>query len=216
VQLDASRTFATAEEVAAAAAQEITAELWKGARTLVLAGGSTPRRCYELLSGKAVEWGRITILFGDERCVRPDDPESNYRLARETLLDRAYPASVHRIPGELGPEAGAELYEPVVLRLLPLDLVLLGIGEDGHTASLFPDHPALRAEGWAVPVRQAPKPPPDRVSLSLAALRAARRVMVLATGADKASAVAKARRGEVPAGLIPHAEWLLDSAAAGG
>jgi 6-phosphogluconolactonase len=87
----------TAEDVAAAAAADIASTISDGARSLVLAGGTTPRRCYERLSRLDVEWGRVTILFGDERCVRPDHPDSNYRMAREAMLDRVAPATVHRI-----------------------------------------------------------------------------------------------------------------------
>jgi 6-phosphogluconolactonase len=94
-------------------------------------------------------------------------------------------------------------------------VVLLGVGEDGHTASLFPGHPALRARGFAVGIRDAPKPPPERVTLTLPALQAARQVIVLATGEGKADAVAMAKRGEVPSGMIAGARWLLDRAAAG-
>jgi 6-phosphogluconolactonase len=137
-------------------------------------------------------------------------------MARRTLLDSVYPASVHRIPAELGPDEGALAYDPIVAWLQPLDLVLLGAGPDGHTASLFPGHPALGAEGWAVGVAGAPKPPPERVSLTLRALRSARRVVFLVTGQDKAEAVTQARRGLVPSGMIEGAEWLLDAAAAGG
>src|SRR5260370_31623264 len=116
----------SAEDVAAAAAASISEALWKGARTLVLAGGTTPKRCYELLSAMDVEWGRVSILFGDERCVRPDHPESNYRMARESLLDRVAPATVYRMPAELGPDQGAKLYAPVVAAASPLDFVTLG------------------------------------------------------------------------------------------
>jgi 6-phosphogluconolactonase len=202
-------------EVAAAAARLIADALGGGARTLVLAGGSTPKRCYELLAGMDVAWGRVTVLFGDERCVPPTDAESNYRMVREALLDRVAPANVHRMPGELGAEEAAAEYDRLLGRLGLLDLLLLGVGPDGHTASLFPGRPEVDAEGWAVAVHDAPKPPPDRVSLTLGTLQAAHRVLVLATGADKAAAVAKAQRGDVPAGMIPHAEWLVDRAAAG-
>ena len=205
----------TAEDVAAAAAADIAATIADGARTLVLAGGTTPRRCYEILSGMDVEWGRVTILFGDERCVRPDHPDSNFRMAREALLDRVAPATVHRMPAELGPEEGAELYSHVVASLAPLDIVVLGVGEDGHTASLFPGHPAVDAKGWAIGIRDAPKPPPQRVTLTMPALRGARHVIILATGAGKADAVAKAKRGEVPSGMIAGARWLIDHEAAG-
>ena len=209
------QVLATPEDVARAAADQIVAALDGGARTLVLAGGNTPKRCYELLAGAEVRWGRVTVLFGDERCVPPDDPDSNYRLARKALLNRAAPAAVHRIAGELGPDEAAAAYDGIVGALAPLDVVLLGAGEDGHTASLFPGHPEVQASGFAVGVRNAPKPPPDRVSLTLPALQGARRVIVLATGAGKADAVARARRGEVPSGMIAGALWLLDRAAAG-
>jgi 6-phosphogluconolactonase len=203
------------EEVAAAAATEIAAAIHRGAEKFVLAGGTTPRRCYELLAGMEVEWGRVTILFGDERCVPPDHPDSNYRMVRETLLSRVAPATVHRIAGELGPEAAARAYDRILAFWVPLDVVLLGVGEDGHTASLFPGYPELKADGWAVGVHNAPKPPPARVSLTLPALRDARQVIILATGAGKADAVARAKRHEVPSGMIAGARWLLDRAAAG-
>ncbi len=180
----------------------------------MLAGGTTPARCYKALTGLEVAWGRVTVLFGDERCVPPDHPDSNYRMARETLLDRVVPGTVHRMPAELGPDEGAALYSPVVASLAPLDLVLLGIGEDGHTASLFPGHPAVNAKGWAIGIKDSPKPPPQRVTLTLSTLRGARRVIVLATGTGKADAVAKAKRGEVPSGMIAGARWLIDHAAA--
>ena len=210
--------FETAEEVAAAAAGEIAAAIGSGAaRTVVLAGGSTPRQAYELLADiPGVAWGRVTILFGDERCVPANHADSNYRMAREALLDRVAPATVHRMPAELGPDEGAELYSPIVASLAPLDFVLLGVGEDGHTASLFPGHPALDAKGWALGIHDSPKPPPERVTLTLPVLRAARRVLILATGAGKADAVAKAKRGEVPSGMIAGARWLIDREAAAG
>jgi 6-phosphogluconolactonase len=205
----------TAEEVAAAGAAAIAQALQEGSRTLVLAGGTTPARCYELLAELEVEWGRVTVLFGDERCVPPDDPDSNYRMARETLLDKVAPATVHRMPAELGPDQGAAEYSPIVEALAPLDVVVLGIGEDGHTASLFPGHPVLEAKGLVTGVRNSPKPPPERVTLTMAALQGARQVIILATGEGKAQAVAMARRGEVPSGMIAGARWLIDRAAAG-
>ena len=205
----------TPEDVATAAAAEIAEAIRGGARTLVLAGGTTPRRCYELLAGLEVEWGRVTILFGDERCVPASHPDSNYRMAREALLDQVAPATVHRIPGELGPDEAAAAYARVVAGLAPLDVVVLGVGEDGHTASLFPGDAALNAKGWAVGVHNSPKPPPERVTLTLQALRGAQRVIILAAGAGKAQAVAMAKRGEVPSGMIAGARWLLDREAAG-
>ena len=207
--------LATAEDVAEAAAAEIADALRDGARTLVLAGGTTPKRCYELLAELNVEWGRVAVLFGDERCVPPGDPESNYRMVKEALLDRAMPGTVYRIPAELGPDEGADEYAEVVANAAPLDLVLLGVGEDGHVGSLFPGHAALQADGLTVGVHDSPKPPPERVTLTLEAFRDAGRVLILATGKGKADAVALARRGESPSGMIAGARWLIDRAAAG-
>jgi len=209
------RTYDDAYGVAAAAAA-IVAETIRGAEhtRLALAGGSTPRRCHELLAAMpGLPWERVAIFFGDERCVPPDDPESNYRMAAETLLDRVRTESVHRIAGERGAEAAAAAYEPLIAAA-PLDLVLLGIGPDGHTASLFPGNPALGAAGYVTAVHGAPKPPPDRVSLTLRALGEARRVVFLVAGAEKREAMRQALLGTVPAGRIPHAEWLVDRAAA--
>ncbi|GAC1472579.1 MAG: 6-phosphogluconolactonase [Candidatus Dormibacteraceae bacterium] len=205
----------SAEDVAAAAAASISEAIRKGARTLVLAGGATPKRCYELLAAMEMEWGRVSVLFGDERCVRPNHPESNYRMAREALLDRVAPATVYRMPAELGPDVGAALYAPFVAAVMPLDLVVLGVGEDGHTASLFPGHPALEAHGLVVGIHDSPKPPTGRVTLTLNALQSAKTVIILATGAGKAEAVERAKRHEVPSGMIAGARWLIDRAAAG-
>ena len=206
----------TAEDVASSAAAEIAEALRGGARSLVLAGGTTPKRCYELLAGKGVPWGRVAVLFGDERCVPPDHPDSNFLMARQALLDRVSPATVYRMPAELGPEEGARAYAEVVRHESPFGLVLLGVGEDGHVASLFPGHPVLHAQGLVAGVHDSPKPPPGRVTLTLGTIRAARRVLVLATGAGKAGAVAMARRGESPSGMIAGARWLIDRSAAGG
>ncbi|HEY8201023.1 MAG TPA: 6-phosphogluconolactonase [Actinomycetota bacterium] len=209
------RIFDGPEDVARAAAGLVAEALRAGARTLVLAGGSVNIRTCQLLAEKPhVEWARVTALFGDERCVPPDHPESNFRQAHEALLGRVWPASVHRMPGELGPEEGAAAYEDVLRRVDGLDLLLLGMGPDGHTASLFPGNPALDAGGLVVGVRDSPKPPPERISLTLEALRSARAVLILATGGDKAEAALRASHGQVPAGMIGPATWMLDRAAA--
>jgi 6-phosphogluconolactonase len=207
--------LASAEEVAKAAADQIASALRAGSRSLVLAGGTTPRRCYEILAGLDVRWGRVAVLFGDERCVAPEHPDSNYRMAKEALLERVTPATVYRIPAELGPDEGAREYARVVDSVMPLDFVLLGVGEDGHVASLFPGHPLLDAKGLTAGVHDSPKPPPERVTLTLEAIRGARQVLILATGSGKAEAVALARRAEVPSGMIASARWLIDRPAAG-
>ena len=204
-----------AESVARAAARIVVDTIRGAERTrLALAGGSTPRRCHELLATMPdLPWERVAIFFGDERCVPPDSPDSNYRMAADTLLDRVRAGSVHRIAGELGAEVAAAAYEPLVA-VAPLDLILLGIGPDGHTASLFPGSAALGAAGYVTAVHGAPKPPPDRVSLTLRALGEARRVVFLVAGADKKDAVRRAQLGTVPAGLISNAERLVAKDAA--
>jgi 6-phosphogluconolactonase len=207
--------LANAEEVAESAAAEIAQALRNGARSLVLTGGTSPIRTYELLSEIEVDWGRVSVLFGDERCVPPLDPESNYRVAKENLLDLVNPATVYRIPAELGPDEGADLYAEVVANVAPFDFVLLGVGEDGHVNSLFPGHKALRATGLTAGIHDSPKPPAQRVTMTLGAMRDARQVLIIATGAGKAGAVAMARRGESPSGMIAGARWLIDRAAAG-
>lgn len=208
-KMRAPSVFPDAEAMSFAAAT-IVAEtiLATDGLRLVLAGGNTPKPCYTLLAEMALSWATVTVLFGDERCLPPLDPQTNYQIANEALLRFACPATVHRIPGELGPDAAARAYEPIVAAG-PLDLVLLGIGTDGHTASLFPGNAALRATGHVTGVHGSPKPPPDRVSLTLGALRGAKRVVILAAGTDKKDAVRKAFAGEVPAGMIDHAEWLV-------
>ena len=208
--------LASAEEVAEAAAATIAEALRGGAQTLVLTGGTSPKRAYELLSELDAPWGRVSVLFGDERCVPPLDPESNYRLAKESLLDHVNPATVYRIPAELGPDEGADLYAEVVADTAPFDFVLLGVGEDGHVNSLFPGHAALKATGLTAGIHDSPKPPPRRVTMTFEAIRDARQVLIIATGAGKADAVARARRGETPSGMISGALWLIDRAAASG
>jgi 6-phosphogluconolactonase len=221
-------TFADPEATAERASVEIaraieSAREQRGVAHLALSGGSTPARTYELLAGALADWDGVEIWFTDERCVPPEDAESNYRLAAETLLRPAGidPARVHRMEGELGPDEGASRYAdalrggvapadatPSTSSSLPvLDLIALGIGPDGHVASLFPGAPTLDAgdEALCLGVHESPKPPPERITLSLAVLRAARRCLLLATGTGKADAIAAAL-GEptkhVPASLL--------------
>ena len=208
------RIFGSVDELARAAADAIAETITgRDATRIALAGGSTPLGCYAQLARRDLPWGRVTVFFGDERCVPPFDPDSNYALAHRSLLQHVAPASVHRISAELGPETAAARYEPLVAAA-PLDLVLLGIGTDGHTASLFPGNAALDASTYVAPVFGAPKPPAQRVTLTLRALREARRVIVLVSGPDKAEAVRRALAGEVSAGMIPGAEWLVTKDAA--
>lgn len=199
----------------------------RGRFDLVLAGGTTPKVAYKMLAEAerqagdlaAAGWARWHIWFGDERCLPPLDPERNSRMAEQAWLGgSAIPAAnIHPIPAELGAEAAAEAYAEAIAALARFDLVLLGMGEDGHTASLFPGHRNDPAE-TVHPVHQAPKPPPDRVSLSAATINRAREVLMLVTGAGKRDALARWRAGEaLPIAGIRAAQTtlLLDQAAAG-
>jgi 6-phosphogluconolactonase len=229
-------TCADAEASARRAASEISRRLQsarreRGVAHLALSGGTTPARTYELLAQELDDWGGVFVWFADERCVGPQDEESNYRLARETLLDAAMgldPARVHRMEGELGPERGAERYAQALREHAPideqglavLDVIVLGIGPDGHVASLFPGAPTLAvlAPELCLGVHDSPKPPPERITLSLPVLRAAQRCVLLATGASKADAV-DAMLGEhsphVPASLLRRGRLsvIVDDAA---
>src|SRR6266550_5330141 len=117
---------------------------------------------------------RDVAVTGVQTCALPIS-DSNYRMVKESLLDRVAPATVYRMPAELRPDEGADAYAAVVANVAPLDLVLLGVGEDGHVASLFPGHPLLSATGLTAGIRESPKPPPDRVTLTLEAIRDAGR-----------------------------------------
>ena len=189
--------------------------------SLALAGGSTPRALHaELALLPDLPWDRVAIYFGDERCVPPDHRDSNYRMARESLLDRVPidPARVHRMRGEsLDRDAAARDYEAKLPAAL--DVLVLGIGEDGHTASLFPGAPSLsEVERRVLPVI-GPKPPPERLTITPAVIAAARHVVVLASGRGKCEPVARAIEGtssplETPAQLARDALWILDQDAA--
>jgi len=208
----------------------------RGTFRLALAGGSTPRQVHGALRDDArtrsPDVARWDVWFGDERCVPASDPESNFRMADETLLSGLVSQPrVHRVRTELGtPTDIAEAYEAELVRELGggpgvppvLDLVLLGMGPDGHTASLFPGDPVLHETRRLVAAVRGPKPPADRVTLTLPVLCAARLVLFLVTGADKAEVVrdvlAPGHPSRLPAALVvPTAgvvAWLLDEAAA--
>lgn len=265
-------TLADPEAVAVRAARDIARQLQhaieqRGRAHLALSGGGTPERTYELLVDAVERWDAVEIWFADERCVPPQDEQSNYAMAARTLLDRLplAPAAVHRMQGELGPAEGARLYAeelragfgageseppgasgapaahgtprasaahgtpgapaahgaPGAAAVPALDLIVLGIGPDGHVASLFPGAATLDASEHelCLPVHDSPKPPPQRITLSLAVLRAAHRCLLLATGPSKADAIAAAL-GEpsrhVPASLLRRERLtvILDDMAA--
>ena len=205
--------MAVAQRVAELATQAIAA---RGAFLVALAGGETPRRCYEKLRYLPVNWAHVQVYFGDERCLPAGDAQRNDRMAYDVLLSHVAipPANIHVIPAELGASEAAVRYAAKLSHAAPLDLVLLGMGEDGHTASLFPGNPATGGKALAVPVSNAPKPPAERVSLDLGALNAARHKIFLVAGAGKRTALERILRGEpLPAARIFAAEWHLDRAA---
>jgi 6-phosphogluconolactonase len=213
-------------ELARLAAAWLADELRKsvaraGRCALALSGGSTPRPAYERLAAEDdVPWASVEVYFGDERGVPPSDAHSNYRMAREALLDRVElpPGQVHRMEAD-DPDREAAAVRYAALLPSSLDVLVLGMGPDGHTASLFPGSPALRETGRKVVPAQAPVPPVERLTITPPVIAAARRLAVLAAGEAKAALVARVLRGpwrpeELPAQLAREGTWLLDRAAA--
>jgi 6-phosphogluconolactonase len=206
-----------------------------GRFTVALAGGSTPKRMYTLLTEAQLNWSAIHFFWGDERCVPPDHADSNYRMVAEALLDHiVIPLeNIHRIRGELSAARAARVYAAELRRAfgtgLPhFDLILLGLGPDGHTASLFPNTPAVReVTCWTAAVRHRSPPPPciDRVTLTLPVINAALNVTFLVIGADKADILARVLQNLPKPDLLPAQavkpkegclRWLLDRSAAAG
>lgn len=226
------RVFDGAIALGRAAALEVVATgraalAERGAFRLGLPGGGTPAPMFAALADPAavghVDWRRTTVCFSDERAVPPDHPDSNYRTVRDALLIplRVPESRVHRMEGEAADlDGAARAYEVHLAE--PLDLLVLGIGPDGHTASIFPGHPAARErQRRVVAVTDSPKPPPRRLTLAPRAIAEARHVLVLAAGDAKSGVVARALEGEedasaLPARLLRERTWFLDRAAAAG
>ncbi len=233
-------TCPDADTVAQRAAAHIVRQLrqakeQRGVAHLALSGGTTPGHTYELLgAAEPADLSDVEVWFADERCVAPEDDESNYLLVAQTLFasEKIAPERVHRMEGEAGPYEGARRYAQTLVQHLPgagasptslpvLDLIVLGIGPDGHVASLFPGAATLDAgeEAVCLGVEDSPKPPPQRITLSLAVLRAARECLVIATTTSKADAIS-AMLGEpsrhVPASLLRRERLtvIVDDAAA--
>ena len=208
----------------------------RGCLSVGLAGGSTPKRTYELLASEAyreqLNWSKVHIFFGDERCVPPDHSESNYRMANEALISRVSipPPNVHRINGLGDAVANASLYEDELRTFFNpaswprFDLVLLGMGDDGHTASLFPGTKALaERQAWVV-ANWVEKVGAFRITLTAPAINHAANIAFLVTGATKAERLLEVLRGaldpeKLPSQLIQPLDgslfWLVDKAAAG-
>jgi 6-phosphogluconolactonase len=199
--------------------------------SIVLSGGSTPKALYELLASDRfrdkIEWSKTLVFFGDERCVSPDDAESNFRMANESLLSRvAIPAeNVFRLRGEVEPEKAAAEYESVIKKNLGdnprFDLILLGLGDDGHTASLFPGTGALGETEKLAAANFVEKLNASRLTLTFRAVNAAKNILFLVAGAKKAGAVEQilsAGKVDLPAAAVKpvngKCRWFLDEPAA--
>lgn len=228
--------YADKQELAEAAARAFVARSAeaieeRGRFTVALAGGSTPKAAYALLArgyAEEVDWSNVHVFFGDERSVPPEHEDSNYRMTREALLDHVFIGSVHRMRGELPPEQAAKAYEEELREFFAdesiphLDLVMLGIGGDGHTASLFPNTPALDVLDRLAVENPVEKLETVRITLTTSVLNAARAVNFLVAGEDKAEALREILEGagdphEYPAKLVrPEggALWMVDGEAA--
>ena len=228
----------TPQELAQAAARDFATKaeaaiVERGRFAVALAGGSTPKATYEILArdyADGLDWSKVHVFFGDERTVPPDHEDSNYRMAQRTLLSRVPVGSIHRMRGELPPAEAATHYEDELQEFFgtsdeppSLDLILLGIGEDGHTASLFPNTPALDVTDRWVVENPVEKLDTVRLTLTVPVINSARDVSFLVAGEGKAGALKEILEGEAtpreyPAKLI-HLEggdlsWMVDRAAA--
>jgi len=191
-----------------------------GCFSLVLAGGNTPRQVYQRLAQSERDFTRWEFFLGDERCLPADHPDRNSQMIRYTLLESASIRmdQFHPIRAELGAEQAAQLYSQEIASFLPFDCVLLGLGEDGHTASLFP-HQQHSADDRVIAVHHAPKPPADRVSLNESVLRESRLRLFMVTGSEKQSAVRRWKNDDpIPAARVAatsNTKVILDEAATG-
>jgi 6-phosphogluconolactonase len=236
------RILRDASEVALFAARHVESAARRaieraGRFSLVLAGGATPAPTYELIAARgSIDWQHVHVFWSDERCVPPDHPASNYSMAAATLFARGVPPrdNIHRVPAERGVVEGTAAYDdelaaffaarqPGLMTQPAFDLVLLGMGSDGHTASLFPGGPGLISPSWAAPAR-APfgVEPVERVTLTLAAIAAAAEVCFIVTGAAKRETVSRVlsqQRSDLPAARVTargSVGWFLDREAGPG
>jgi 6-phosphogluconolactonase len=228
--------YSSSDELAAAAAREFATRAEeaigeRGRFAVVLAGGSTPETMYGILARDytdRIDWSKVYVFFGDERSVPPHHEDSNLKMASEVLLDHVPVGNVHRIRGELPPYEAAEAYEGELRKFFQtenvprFDLILLGIGADGHTASLFPETPALEVRDRWVVANPVPRLNTTRITLTVPVINAARIVTFLVAGEDKAEALKETLEGDAnpfayPAKLIQPPggpEWMVEQSAA--
>ena len=228
--------YGSSEELSATAAREFAARAEeaieeRGRFAVVLAGGSTPETMYGILARDyigRIDWRKVYFFFGDERSVPPHHEDSNLKMASEVLLDHVPVANVHRIRGELSPEEAAEAYEEELRTFFQtedvprFDLILLGIGADGHTASLFPWTTALEVHDRWVVANPVPRLDTTRITLTIPVINAALAVYFLVEGEDKAEALREVLEGDAdpracPAKLVQPPggpEWMVDQSAA--
>ena len=236
-------TFSTTQELGQAAAAYVStlsaqAIAARGRFTVALSGGSLPRILGPALTAEPqraqIDWPRWHIFWADERCLPLTDPESNYAVARQYIFEHVNipPTQIYPVDDTLAPAAAARAYQDTLAQVfqpdsgqLPsFDLILLGMGEDGHTASLFPGHPLLHErERWVTPIFDSPKPPPARVTLTLPVLNHARQVIFITAGTSKATALAQIFKkmtspARLPAQMVQpvngEVHWFVDKAAA--
>jgi 6-phosphogluconolactonase len=228
--------YGSSEELAGAAAREFAARAEeaieeRGRFAVVLAGGSTPETMYGILARDyidRIDWSKVYVFFGDERAVPPHHEDSNLKMASEALLDHVPVGNVHRIRGELPPDEAAEAYEEELRTFFQtedvpqFDLILLGLGADGHTVSLFPETPALEVHDRWVVANPVPRLDTTRITVTVPVINAARGVIFLVAGEDKAEALREILEGDsdphaYPAKLVqPPAgpKWMVDQSAA--
>ena len=213
--------FANGAELAGKLADKVAETLSsaiaaRGSASIAVSGGSTPKAFFQALSSRAIDWGKVTITLVDERFVPADSPDRNAGQARSAFLDAVGASRVHEMAASdsgVSLEEGAAAYAAEI-RSSPtdrFDLVMLGMGPDGHVASIFPGHPAAEVDAVVVPVTDSPKPPPERISLSTEALCHSERVWFVVSGEEKADAAERARAGDqsLPAARVHgHTETL--------
>jgi len=185
----------------------------RGVCHMIVPGGNTPAGCFAALAEKSLSWDKVHCYPGDERCYEAGHTERNDVMIKKHLLSRLPVINFHPMPSELGAEQAAEAYRETVDAIDAFDIAFIGMGEDGHTASLFPGNVALEKTASVVAVHDSPKPPTDRVSMSLLTLRRARLRVVLTAGASKAEIMVRIRAGEtLPVNQVGDIHWFVDEA----